>query len=98
MSTLYSQRGFGVVEVAVVMAVIAVVFVSIYQFAVAMTASVHAGAREVEAAYSAQEGIEAVRMVRDYGWTDTIAPLSLGAPYYLELSPGADRWLLTASD
>ncbi len=49
----------------------------------------------VKAAYLAEEGIEAVKLLRATSWDSNITPLSLGTPYYLEFVGGVWRTTTT---
>jgi prepilin-type N-terminal cleavage/methylation domain-containing protein len=90
------NKGFGLVEILVGVAIISIVFPAVYLMAASAVTSVHASVRHVEAAYLAQEGIEAVRVIRSGGWEDTIVPLSLGTEYYPVIDN--DKWTLSTTD
>ncbi len=49
----------------------------------------------VQAAYIAEEGLEAMTFMRDNGWTAKIAPLSTSSVYYLAFSN--NTWVATTA-
>ncbi|PJE76219.1 hypothetical protein COV04_00495 [Candidatus Uhrbacteria bacterium CG10_big_fil_rev_8_21_14_0_10_48_11] len=88
--------GFGLIELVVVLGLTALMVPSMLQFSFFVTKVMGEQQRKVEAAYLAEEGIEAVRTMRDSSWTDAIVPLSLATSYYPVLV--GDSWTLNASD
>lgn len=90
------SRGFGTVEIMVVAAIIGITFASLYQLFIVASRPIRASARETEATYLAEEGIEATRILRNNGWTSNIAPLSTATTYYPTLSGGT--WTLSSTD
>lgn len=90
------QNGFSVVEIVVVAGIISLVFLSISQLMVVATRPVAAASRHAHATYLAEEAVEAVRSMRNEGWTSTIAPLTTGTTYYPLLSAG--RWSLSVTN
>lgn len=51
--------------------------------------------RSVQASFLAEEGVEALKILRDKGWQDNIASLNAGADYYLEFD--GTSWKATAT-
>lgn len=87
------KRGFGMLEILIAAALIALTVVGFGQVARTAIRSLEAEKMELEAAYLADEGIEAVRALRDSSWEDSIAAL-VPDTYYLELGEG---WSLVSS-
>lgn len=86
----------GLIEIILVVGVISASFFAIGQLGfMSMKASKDRSAK-VRALAIAQEGMEAVRIIRDAGWTANIAPLSFGSTYYVATS--SNQWVLTATD
>lgn len=76
-------RGFGLVEVVVGAAIIAVAFVGILSsFDISLRAGL-ANTQKIQAALYAEEGLEAVRYLRDSSWSTNLATLATSTPYYL---------------
>lgn len=82
-------------DTLIAIAMIALVFISTYEIFIISTQASYTRAKKIEAAQLAQEGIEAVRTLRNNSWTDNIASLTNGTTYYLEFS--ANEWTLTTS-
>lgn len=90
------QRGISVVEILVVISIVGIAIFSLYELVVLSRASSSNQMRRLQAIAYAQEGIEAVRNMRDRSWDDNIASLNAGTPYYLTLSGSA--WTLTTTN
>ena len=76
-------RGFGLVEVVVGAAIVATTFVAL---ASSFNIFVRAGLQNtahIQAAYYAEEGLEAVRYLRDAGWRANIAVTAITTTHYL---------------
>jgi len=94
--TFLSQRGIGVIEIVVAVSIIGLTMFAIFEFAVISSASVRVSARQVEAAYLAEEGLEAVRLLRNTSWDTSIASLTNGTNYYPVLASG--NWSLNTTN
>ena len=95
--TKYTQRdrGIGIIEILVGSAIISLVLFSIV---VAFHLYIQAGLKnteKIQAAYLLEEGIEAVRFIRDNSWSIYIDPLSTTTQYRLYFN-GA-FWEITAT-
>jgi Tfp pilus assembly protein PilV len=88
-----NQKGFGLIEILIVGAVIAIGFVSIAAFLVYSSGLTFRVTRNTEAVSLAEEGMEAVRSMRDESWSANIAVLTSGTTYYPEVS--GNKWTLT---
>ncbi|MEK7081391.1 MAG: hypothetical protein AAB888_00310 [Patescibacteria group bacterium] len=86
--SLKNKKGIGAVEIIIGAAIISLVLLSVgVAFQNSLKASRAIGKR-VQASFLAEEGIEALRMLRDNNWQD-ISDLSDGGNYYLVWSAGA---------
>ncbi len=94
--TFGAQTGMGVIEIVIAVAIIGIVMFAVYQFAIASSISVQVSARQVEAAYLAEEGIEAVRALRNQSWNTSITPLLSNVTYYPTLTTGT--WTLSTTN
>lgn len=84
--------GFSLVEVMVAVAIMVMFFLAIYEmimFANKITAN---SLRRVEAVNFAQEGIEAVRTIRDNSWTTNLTGVINNTNYYLAIVGG--KWAI----
>ncbi|OGD23329.1 hypothetical protein A2Z10_01395 [Candidatus Azambacteria bacterium RBG_16_47_10] len=94
--TRKNQKGMGLIEIILVVGIISASFFAIGQLGFMSMKASKDRSDKVRALAVAQEGMEAVRTVRDAGWTDNIATLSFGSAYYVATSSG--QWLLTVTD
>ena len=86
------QKGFGLIEILIVGAVISIGFVGLVAFLVSSSGTTFKITRNTEAAALAEEGVEAVRSMRDESWS----LVSTAGTYYPEIS--VDKWTLLTSD
>lgn len=91
------SRGIGLIEILIGAAIIVtgilaliIAFNSFFAFALAND-------RNVQAAYLAEEGLEAMTFLRDGSYTGNIAPLSTSANYYLAWDSAANSWETTTT-
>jgi len=77
-----SMRGFGVIEALVVTAIVTVALSGLLEAGTLAIRLLHTEQQNLEATMLAQEGLEAVRSIRDESWTNNIAPLTIGTLYY----------------
>lgn len=76
------KRGLGLMEIVVGTAIISM---SLVGLVTAFNVFVRAGlsnTNKTQATYIMEEGIEALRYLRDGGWSSNISSLSKGTPYY----------------
>ncbi len=88
--------GFSLVELLISISIAAIILVGMAQAVVIAVDTTERGRRATEAANLAEEGIEALRAMRDDSWSSNIQPLANGASYYPVIS--GDSWTITASD
>ncbi len=91
-----SQKGAGLIELLIAVAIIATSFFSIAQISVMAMTAVQDRTDKVRALDLAQEGIESVRSMRDGSFTNNIGVLTFGSTYYAVISGG--KWTLSASN
>lgn len=82
-----SQAGFTLVEAVVAMTVFVVGIIGLIQITIVAKSSSEEGRDTVQTANYLQEGVEAVRSIRDAGWTN-ISGLIAGTNYQLVSQPG----------
>lgn len=86
-------RGMAIAEVVVAAAIVGLVATGIVTVYLAQLSIGIDLPNRVSATLLQKEGIEAVRYMRDSSWASNIAPLTLGATYYLSTSTGT--WAAT---
>lgn len=77
------KKGFGLVEAVVAISIVAAFIVILGAVNTIYLKISFSQSNILQAAFLAEEGIEAVRFIRDGGWGDGIASLSNGVDYYL---------------
>lgn len=90
-----NKNGFGLVEVLVgasILTAFIVLGVAGFQFFIGQS---YKSVDKVQAAFLAEEGVEAMRFIRDKGFQDHISTLSDGSDYYLDFSD--DTWSATST-
>jgi len=80
-----NQKGLGMVEIMVVIAVILVAFTAILQLFNLQVQTERSRRDQIGAYALLSEALEATRAVRDDNWTN-LSSLTLGADYYPEIS------------
>ncbi|MBI5912907.1 hypothetical protein HY839_00510 [Candidatus Azambacteria bacterium] len=96
MKSTHFEKGVGMLEIVIAVSIISAAFFSVVQVS-AFTLKVMQGRNDKARALAyAQEGIEAVRNMRDGGWTANISGLTFGATYYLTTS--GSQWALTGTN
>ena len=91
-----SQKGAGLLEIIIAVSVITVSFFAVVQVSVLALKGVQARNDRAKALVYVQEGMEAVRNIRDGGWAANIATLNFGQTYYVTVSGG--KWTLTQTN
>jgi type II secretory pathway pseudopilin PulG len=87
---------FVLVEALVASAIISVVLAAgVSAFLLSVRTSL-GNAQEVQSAFLAEEGLEAIRILRDNGWTSNIATQTSSSTFYLAWS--GTTWLATSSN
>jgi len=95
MSNKSSNFGFGLLEIVVSTALISASLFSLaYMSKIALRATTESFLN-VKASFLAEEALEAVRFVRDKGWSANIDPVIAGDAYYVLFSAGG--WSIATS-
>lgn len=89
------QNGFGLLEIVIATAVIAVALFGLMAASRISLRLINETTRDIQAGFLLEEGVEAVKFLRDKGWEGNIASLTPGADYYLEFS--GSSWRATTS-
>lgn len=88
------KNGFGLIEVIVGVAIISVSFLGLMSVANLSFKILQKSSNNIKAGFLLEEGAEAVKIMRDSGWSN-ISSLSNGVNYYLNFN-GA-TWLTTTT-
>lgn len=81
------------VELIIAISLAAIILVGMTQIVAVAVETTERERRTIEALNLAEEGIEALRVMRDDSWSANIQPLTNGANYYLVVS--GNTWLAT---
>ena len=84
-----TRTGFGLVETVVGVAIIGTVLLGLAEVGRFTFRLVDNSNLELRAVFLTEEGIEAIRTLRDTSWTTKITPLANGTSYYFTFSGGA---------
>lgn len=87
--TIKTFRGFGLVETVVGTAILLVILLGLVQAGQYAFRLVSDANLKIRASFLAEEGIEAIRLLRDTSWSLNIAPAANGIDYYPTFSGGA---------
>jgi type II secretory pathway pseudopilin PulG len=97
MKTKINFSGFSLVEIIIGSAILATSIVAIIGVMGWFTELAPRTTPRLQASFLAEEGIEAVRTIRDRGWTTDISPLNNNTAYYLNWNGTAWRATTTFS-
>ncbi|HEY4483037.1 MAG TPA: prepilin-type N-terminal cleavage/methylation domain-containing protein [Candidatus Paceibacterota bacterium] len=92
------KRGFGLIEILVGLSILSLSFFSLLLVGRNVSRLSASTTRSLQADFLLEEGLEALRSIRDRGWTANIANLSLSSTsYYLDFSTTSSRWTSTTT-
>ena len=95
----HSSSGVGLVELIIATAIISIAIFGLWQASVLILTSLNLSEAPQEALFLAQEGMEAVRSMRDECWAANIAPLTNNLNYYFSTSSTTTvEWVLTTTN
>ena len=92
---LKKDRGVTLVEVLVAAGIIMVFLTTLVSVHNTYLRSSFSNVDSVKASFLGEEGIEAVKGIRDSSWSANISPTTNGTPYYLVFAGGV--WTLTTT-
>jgi len=88
------ERGFGLLEVVVGLSILSLSYFALSNVARQMVRVGRETSRDLVASYLLEEGVEAIRAIRDGGWTTYITPLS-GTKYLTFRTSPSALWQTT---
>lgn len=91
-----SKSGFGLVEIIIGLAIILISLFSLMAVLEISFQLINKSSNNIKASFLLEEGIEAVKILRDSGWTANIVSLDVGTVYYLNFS--GSTWQSTAEN
>ncbi len=89
------KKGFGIIEVLIAASIIVAVLSALIAVNNIFISSSSSNIDKLQATFLAEEGIEAVKSIRDYGWATKIATLTNNTTYYLVFTSG--QWVATTT-
>jgi Tfp pilus assembly protein PilV len=92
---IHLNKGLSLVEVIVGSAIIVMTLIALIGAAGFYLRAGMFNTERVQMTYLAQEGVEAIRFMRDSGWTANIVPITTGTSFNLELNSGA--WIASST-
>ena len=87
------KSGFSIVEVMVAISIAVMFFLAIYEMILFSNKITANSLRRVEAVNFAQEGVEAIRTIRDNSWSTNLAGVVNDTNYYLAILGG--KWTIS---
>ncbi len=85
-------KGFSLVEIMIGAAVMLALWVGVFWCFSIVTQFAERDTSYVQAGFLLEEGSEALRSIRDAGWTSNIAALTVGNTYYLTYNSTSNLW------
>ena len=93
-----TTKGFGLIEIVIAAAIIGMAIVSLSYVLVLSNRLNQRASNEIRANFITEEGIEAMRFLRDKGWTSNFGSLSTSADYYVVLDTTTGKWATTTAN
>ncbi len=90
------QSGFSLVELIIAISIAGIILVGMTQVVAVAIETTERERRTIEALNLAEEGMEALRAMRDESWSANIQALANGTNYYLDVSGG--NWEATGAN
>lgn len=90
------KKGVGLVEVLVAVFIFTIILSSLILISNMYLSGAGDNLKLTQAAYLAEEGVEAVKVIRDNNWTN-ISDINLGQSYYLYFSTASSTWQATTT-
>ncbi|MDP3934715.1 MAG: hypothetical protein Q8Q46_00605 [Candidatus Giovannonibacteria bacterium] len=86
------MRGFGILEIVIAVSIISATIFSL-SFVFIMASRLESESlNKIRANFIAEEGLEAMRFLRDQSWAANLGSLSAGTTYYLAFTTTTSTW------
>ncbi len=85
-NTKIFKKGFGIIEIVIATTIISIAFLIMMSTASMSLKFSEKSTVRLKADFLLEEGVEAVKIIRDNNWTTNIASLSVGTDYFLEFN------------
>lgn len=95
---MHKNPGFGLLEIVIATAIISGTIFSLLFVFLISNKLVMASSNKVRASFLAEEGLEALRILRDESWSANLAGLSTGTNYYLSFNTITSAWSISTSN
>ena len=92
-----TKAGFGLVEIIIASAIISVSIFSLSAIAVIGSRLQVQSLEKIRANFLAEEGLEALRFLRDKSWSGNLFTLSSGVDYYINFSTSTSLWSISST-
>ena len=90
------NKGFSIIEVVIVCSVLSICVFALMSSSAKSIQVSHQALRQAQATLLVEEGVEAVKSIRDNSWTD-ISSLTINTDYYLFFNTSTNLWSLRLS-
>ncbi len=94
-STMSTRKGFTLIEIVLVASILSVFMVSLFGYYQKILEVSKETTRYIHSGFLLEEGVEAMKLLRDASWSLRIAPLSTTTTYYLYWTGGT--WSATTT-
>ncbi|HZS43285.1 MAG TPA: type II secretion system protein [Candidatus Paceibacterota bacterium] len=96
-TSVREKSGFSLIEVVVAASIITISVLSIMAVYGTFIKNNFDNTASIQAAYLAEEGIEAAKSMRDFGWASNIATLTNGTTYRFYYNTSLNKWQATTT-
>lgn len=94
-----NQKGFGIVEIVIGVSLISVTLFSIFEVSNFALKRSRENENSLKASFLVEEGLEALKVLRDSSWNDNIEPLIADPDKcYFEFDTDTSAWRATTTD
>lgn len=92
------MRGFGILEIVIAVSIISATIFSLSFVFIIASRLESESLNKIRANFIAEEGLEAMRFLRDQSWSGNLSALAQGTTYYLSFNAVSSVWSINTSD
>ena len=92
------MKGFGLLEIVIAVSIISATIFSLSFVFIIANKLEGESLNKIRANFLAEEGLEALRFLRDKGWSGNLSALAPGTTYYLSFNAASSVWSISTSD